>query len=210
MKMGCPRVATTRSCNRALDDQGVDFVRTADLHIQAKFSKFGVPYRTILARMPTDKLRFIIHKKPYQLGVGVMEIEEAIEVGLNVEAPIYVKQGRCIENPWNILKTHNYFIHKKKNEKTIVICRWERWREALMERFSSYYESEEAARSEREAAHHEGSVREVRNSPMVSTPIQSPLCIGELPGEGEASAIYVCREGGNMRRMGRGSQNNED
>jgi len=207
--MGCPRVATTRSCNRALDDLGVDFVRTADLHIQAKFSKSGIPYRTILARMPTDKLRFIIHKKPYKIGVGVMEINEAIEVGLKVESPIYVKEGKCIENPWTILKTHNYFIHKKKNEKTIVICQWESWREALMERFKLYYESEEAARSEREAAHHEGSVREVRNSPMVPTSIQSPLCIGELPDEAEASAIYVCREGGNMRTMGRGSRDNE-
>jgi hypothetical protein len=91
---------SSRSCNRDLDNQGVDIVTEAPFNIQCKaVEKMKTSYHDILASMPTDKTPVIFHKRNNKGSVVVMTAEDFARL--------------CLDRDRDIIKEHPIYDNKR-------------------------------------------------------------------------------------------------
>ena len=68
---------TSRSESRRLDDAGVDIVDNTKFYFQLKaVERLSPGYHEILAKMPTEKIPVIIHKRNNKGSVAVMKLTD--------------------------------------------------------------------------------------------------------------------------------------
>jgi len=73
-------VKRTSTVNKELDNEGVDLIGTDPFLIQCKAVERNMDYAPILARMPVDGIRIVIHKRNNQPPLVCMYLDDWLDL----------------------------------------------------------------------------------------------------------------------------------